>query len=192
MRVAPNSQDVVSASVKEVLECCGDLAEVPFGELVGLVAHSALGQPVPARVGAVAQREPIEVSCVPHLAEIQLPGSGRLAVNHSCAAAGVLAQNREHRMDPRRRVDHHPVADRAGKPDDLEHLGPGAREDRHSAPGDRLGPGHLLYLGDVASKRHARFVIERSVISEGADPMQEAVGLGLQRSPSVPPPSTPR
>ena len=103
-------------------------------ELVGLVTRAALGEPVPAGVRGAAQRATLETPRVSQLAEVQLPDVGRLPVHHHRTAPPVLVENGEHRPDPRRRVDHDPVAKRARKADELEHSRAAAGEDRQRAP----------------------------------------------------------
>ena len=64
MVVSTDRQEVVAVGSKQPIERCGDLAEMPLGELVGLVAHAVLGEPVPAGVRGIAQRAALDASGV--------------------------------------------------------------------------------------------------------------------------------
>ena len=102
---------------------------------------------------------------------------------HSPAGTG-----REQRASGRSTVcvDHDPVANRARKPDQLEHSRAAASEDA-GAPSLRLSSCDPLDPFDVGTQRHPYVVVEGVVAGEGADPVQEAVCLGAERTPGIRP-----
>ena len=174
--MAADREDVVAVEALETLERFGHLPEVALLQLIGTVAVAALVGVSRARCVQLPPQ-----SRVSHLPEVQLPGLRGPSVDDHRAAALIVADDREHRTDPRGRVDNDPIAHRTRETHDLEQVRPAAGEEGQRARRHRGVLNSASDPLDVASKRQARLVTKRAVLAKAADPVQKAVGLCPRR-----------
>lgn len=183
--------------MEQPLELADEPPVVPFAQLVGLAADPVLGEP--RGVVGPAQRTVADRFQFPDLVEVVLPDLGGVLVHDDRAGAVVLVEHRQHRTDVGIGVHHDARASAPRQPHLLVDAVATAREDddgprptgRTAKPLPDLPPvpdplplPDPLDPRDVVAEREPCGVLQRVVVREGPDAVQQVGEPGPVSTPA--------
>ena len=159
--VTADYQQLRTGPLHELLDLLCSLPEVSARQLLGLVVHGVLLQPVPAGVVAVAQGAPFALDGVLELAHEVLEQPCVLTVHDNCDVAMRLVEDREQRAYVRRGVDGRAIAHALRQDDLLVEVVVRAREGCERAASELTDPcGESRQLCDVVLQGRLGDVVE--------------------------------